>query len=716
MSDPGQVSSVKGQLWRNLIANPAPKSPWPSAVRRGLIVAAIMAIGAITGHLPQAAVISMGALNMGFVDGAVPRRTLTEAMLTVTVLTCLATFVAALAAGTWWTVPLLFVLALVYGTITGSGMVALNAGFMSLLTAIIFTNYPSDVRSAAGLAGWVLVGSIIQALASTLAWRRERQAAVRRSVLIATAALRALIFANPPIERHNLDTATVEVQARQTLNGARLPPEQHTAYASVLSEMSWTRMHVATWLSTGHPTREQRDFVAAAIDQVQADVHRQGHRSLGPATNETGGAAGVVGGGAGAVNTSPASTAGADAVSGGGDQQWQILVDQLKVLEGCAQTLAAGNRQLRPGESPANNDASIIGRADRVNGVSDQLAALVSLFQPSKPMFAHGLRLAVAIAIAQSISVGFEVYRGYWIALTVAMVVKPDFASTLTRGLLRIVGTLASVTFVGILLLETHQAEWLLIGLIAVFAPLTMRWITGNYGLTAFAITTTVLVQVESIAPGLGTVEQRLLLTLLGAAIGIGAATLWPIWRGDDLPRLLVTALKTQEEWTVAVLRNLDRPGAVGPEKVRELGRASRDAMLSAQPAAQAALLEPHRAAADPKAAISVLGFCTRASLATAAIEVAVRSCPDSEAVAPPGAQTPTTGIATRFVADFDAAMAIVCSSDTDPATVAAAQTRLDSNLGSEVRQASSGDRVTDRALTQLVAAADSTLLAALTL
>lgn len=181
MSDPGQVSSVKGQLWRNLIANPAPKSPWPSALRRGLLVAAIMAIGALSGHLPQAAVVSIGALNMGFVDGAVPRRTLTQAMLTVTVLTTLATFVAA-------------------------------------------------------LAGLVLVGSILQALTSTLAWRRERQAAVLRSVLIATAALRALIFADPPIERHNLDTATVEVQARQTL---KVPAYRHQS--TLPMRLSWPR-------------------------------------------------------------------------------------------------------------------------------------------------------------------------------------------------------------------------------------------------------------------------------------------------------------------------------------------------------------------------------------------------------------------------------------------------------------------------------------------
>lgn len=122
-------------------------------------------------------------------------------------------------------------------------------------------------------------------------------------------------------------------------------------------------MHIATWLSTGHPTRDQRDFVAAAIDQVQTDVRQHGHRSRG--SEATGNGSAASGGG------------GVRGVSGGGDQQWRVLVDHLEVLERCAQTLADGNLQQYPGESPANNDVSITGRAHRANSVSDQLAALI---------------------------------------------------------------------------------------------------------------------------------------------------------------------------------------------------------------------------------------------------------------------------------------------------------------------------------------------------
>ncbi|MEI8084490.1 MAG: hypothetical protein WCI74_21840, partial [Actinomycetes bacterium] len=170
------ATSAWTQLWRSLTSGPAPTSPWGSAVRRGLVVAAIMAVGAAMGELGHASVASIGALNLGLVAGAVPRRTLVRATLTVAALATVVTFVTALAAGTWWTVPLLVLIALVTGTVTGSGMVALNAGFMSLVTAIVFTNDPSDVGGAAVLAGLVLLGSLIQAVASILVWDRERRA------------------------------------------------------------------------------------------------------------------------------------------------------------------------------------------------------------------------------------------------------------------------------------------------------------------------------------------------------------------------------------------------------------------------------------------------------------------------------------------------------------------------------------------------------------
>ena len=56
-------------------------------------------------------------------------------------------------------------------------------------------------------------------------------------------------------------------------------------------------------------------------------------------------------------------------------------------------------------------------------------------------------------------------------------------------------------------------------GLIVVFAPLTMRWMSANYAFASFAIGSTVLVLIEAGQPGESTITLRLLNTLLGAAI-----------------------------------------------------------------------------------------------------------------------------------------------------------------------------------------------------
>ena len=57
------------------------------------------------------------------------------------------------------------------------------------------------------------------------------------------------------------------------------------------------------------------------------------------------------------------------------------------------------------------------------------------------PAFRHAVRLATCVALGDAIGRGVSWQRSYWLPMTVAVVLKPDFTSTFSRGVLRLAGT-----------------------------------------------------------------------------------------------------------------------------------------------------------------------------------------------------------------------------------------------------------------------------------
>ena len=58
------------------------------------------------------------------------------------------------------------------------------------------------------------------------------------------------------------------------------------------------------------------------------------------------------------------------------------------------------------------------------------------------PAARHAVRLAVLVPLTDIFIRSFGVQRGYWVALTILVVLRPDFAQTFQRSLMRVLGTL----------------------------------------------------------------------------------------------------------------------------------------------------------------------------------------------------------------------------------------------------------------------------------
>ncbi len=613
--------------------------PWPSALRRGLIVAAIVAIGAFTGHFSEAGTIAIGAMMVGFVDGPVPRRTLAGALLLVTVVITVVVFLSTLAAQTWWELPLLAVLALIYGTIAASGMIAFAASMMSLVVAIVFSNIHGDITVAAHTALYLLIGCLIQGAVSLIAWHYEREATIRRAVRLAVASLGDFVLNQDGQVDAQLAAVSAQMNAERMLSAARLEHPRHDFYANLLVVLNWTRLCASNWLSVGDPTPKQRQAVAEALNRISAEVGQRNHRL---------------------------PDSGLTQLDSAGNQPWQDLVDWVHRLQTAGSDFAeAGLTAEDSGGAARRAGDSIADRADRIYRPRERLGALAILFRPSSPMFHHGVQLAVAVGVAEAIVLFFHIDHGSWVAITVALVV--------------------------------------------VIAPLAMRWLaTANYGLAAFAITALVLVLMEAAQPSLNTALDRLVNTLIGTVIAVAVYLLWPSWSGDRRLALLTNVVRAQQAWTTAVLASLSRPDAADLPNLRRLALASRNAVILARPAAQAAVIEPHHSDSDPNAAQALLEACIHAASATLALEFEARQGSQPGNTAKPIA-VDASRLENQVTADFDNAMAALGHPEPGTQPVVPSPATSPESLG----LTPTGDIVTDRALGLLIAATDSIAVAA---
>ncbi|MGD0603502.1 MAG: FUSC family protein [Streptosporangiaceae bacterium] len=147
------------------------------------------------------------------------------------------------------------------------------------------------------------------------------------------------------------------------------------------------------------------------------------------------------------------------------------------------------------------------------------------------------LRLMICMGAAGLISEVLPLQRSYWVALTVAIVLKPDYGSVFARALQRGIGTIVGAVAGAVLLVLVH-GTWLLIPF-AVLAALLPYGRSRNYGLLSAFLTPLVVVLIDLLSPaGWRLAEDRLIDTLIGCAIAllIGFAP-WPMSWYAHLPR-----------------------------------------------------------------------------------------------------------------------------------------------------------------------------------
>jgi uncharacterized membrane protein YccC len=182
------------------------------------------------------------------------------------------------------------------------------------------------------------------------------------------------------------------------------------------------------------------------------------------------------------------------------------------------------------------------------------------------------LRLMLSIGVASLVSQALPVQRSYWVVLTVAIVLRPDFGSVFARALQRGIGTVVGAVLGAVILIVLPPGPLLLIPC-AVFAGLLPYGRDRNWGLFSTFLTPLVVILIDLLArSGWSLALDRLIDTVLGCAIVllVGYAP-WPSSWHAHLPEQLATALDSVAGYTEQALTGAPGRSALRRQTYRVL-------------------------------------------------------------------------------------------------------------------------------------------------
>ena len=197
--------------------------------------------------------------------------------------------------------------------------------------------------------------------------------------------------------------------------------------------------------------------------------------------------------------------------------------------EACAQMDALAGQlraavELAGSSTPAGEDAFAARQARtpwnlQLTGWLATLRANLSL---DSSACRHAVRLAICIAIGDIIAHSFSLPRSYWLNMTVALVLKPDFGSTFSRGVLRLAGTYCGLMLATVLFHLTSPTSVALVVGVGILAFLMRSFGRANYGVLVIVLSALIvfLFSLTGIAPK-DVIASRALNTTIGGTLAL---------------------------------------------------------------------------------------------------------------------------------------------------------------------------------------------------
>jgi uncharacterized membrane protein YccC len=254
---------------------------------------------------------------------------------------------------------------------------------------------------------------------------------------------------------------------------------------------------------------------------------------------------------------------------------------------------------------------------------SDAWSLLRAVLAPESLILRHALRLAVVTTIAVSLAEAFHLKRGYWLTITVVVMLQPYTSATTNRALQRVLGTVLGGVLTALLGAAFHDPRAILV-LSFVFAAACIALLPVNYAAYSVFLTPTFVLLAEAGAGDWHLASARVINTLLGGALALaGARLLWPSPESQRLPGYLAAALAASRDYLASVVSLFDDRSVEAGERIRAARRGIGLAAVNAEESFQRLVAEYDGPPAELSPVMTFLTYTRRLSASTAALAMA---------------------------------------------------------------------------------------------
>jgi uncharacterized membrane protein YccC len=569
MASEGRTPRQWGVFW-SVVTNfdKGKMNAW-MGLRNTIGVALPLAAGIAAGQPVAGALMSTGALNVSFSDSRDPYGQRARRMLASSFLGALAISVGALSGNsTFASVLLTAIWAFVAGIMVAVGTAPSDLGTVSLVALVVFHARPMNPENAtlSGLAA--LVGGLLQTGLSLLLWPVRRYEPERRALGKLFRDLGQIT--KGPVDGQDSPRASSQItEARQALVAIE---RQHTLEAhrclSLLNQAERIRLSLLTLgrLKARMERDEQGRSGAGRIELILSLASRiltsignvlttEKDASEAECLTELQDQSELL-----RTTGQDVDSAFLAAVFESARFQTDALAGQLRAaMDLAASATPEGTKALREEDRSKPWQLRLAGN----------LATLRANLNLGSSACRHAIRLATCVALGEALGRSLSWQRTYWLPMTVAIVLKPDFTATFSRGVLRVAGTLIGLVFATIVFhfLPSGVGSEIILVAGLTFA---LRWAgPAHYGVLVAAVSALVvmLIAVSGIAPN-DVIVARGLNTLAGGALALVAYIVWPTWQHTQIREMMATMLDAYRDYFRRVSQVYIQPSTRDDEKL----------------------------------------------------------------------------------------------------------------------------------------------------
>jgi uncharacterized membrane protein YccC len=496
---------------------------------------------------------------------------------------------------------------------------------------------PQNDREALTRAGLVLLGGLWAMLVSLVLWPLSPYRPVRLAVAACYRALALYAadvarWASEGAMRNPPDLPPVGVAVRQSLEDARAalaatrrgvpgesgPGERLIVLREIVDQLFGNLVALAEVIET--VPRETRDPAAQAAVRESLNAVAAALRALAGRIEADRDAepAAIGWDGSSLRGAVAANLADADASTR------NLYIHAAQLFDRLAQYTRVASDTLGDVHPPSTVEGMVdVGDPD--SGTSP-FAAVRAVLAPHSVILRYALRLGLVTAAAVWLTWALDLKRGYWVTITIVIILQPYTGATTLKAMQRVLGTVVGGALTALLGALFHD-PWAILGLAFVFSGTCVALLPLNYAAFSVFLTPTFVLLAETTAGDWHLAGLRIVNTLIGGGLSLlGARLLWPTPEWDRLPSYMAASLRANRDYLRAVIeRFADRSPRAGRE-LREARRQSGLAVANADESFQRLLGEHRGPHAELAPVMTFLTYARRLTASTAALAVSRHS------------------------------------------------------------------------------------------